>query len=108
MKIRIEPTGKALAINCGAEFAVESLLNMAPVDFQKYVEEMQKEDLDETRRLLEGIAERCAFLAGYLDERYGYGCGDQGHEKAVKTGNKHSRAVWMKVFGYNAHHNLNI
>ena len=38
--------------------------------------------------------------------RYGYGCGDQGHRKAVKSLNKAAKIIWMKAFGYNAHYDL--
>jgi hypothetical protein len=38
-----------------------------------------------------------------MDERHGYGCGDQGHKKAVNQANRNGKIVWMKVFGYNGY-----
>ena len=39
------------------------------------------------------IAERAAQLAGYLAKRHGGGCGDQGHETAVKAANVAGKKV---------------
>jgi hypothetical protein len=86
--------------------AYKMITEVAPVDLKDYVEKMKTQEMDLLRRELEGIAERAAFLAGYLDERHGYGCGDQGHDKAVKTANKNGRKVWVQVFGYNAYHDI--
>lgn len=86
----------------------QRFMRLAPVDWEKAVDKLMIEERDEIRRELEGIAERAAMLAGYLDERHGYGCGDQGHSKAVKTANHHGKMVWMKTFGYNGFHPLTI
>lgn len=55
---------------------------------------------------LEAIAERAGMMAAYLEERNGYGCGDQGHGKAIKAMNRVGKIVHMKAFGYNAFHDL--
>jgi uncharacterized protein YcaQ len=56
---------------------------------------------------LEGIAERAAMMAAYIDEREGYGgCGDQGHKKALKAMNRAGKLVHLKVFGFMAFHDL--
>jgi hypothetical protein len=99
---------KIISKKQGPERAVEKLLSIAPIEYRSCIEKMPRQDMEGAQRLLEGLAERAAMLAGYLDERHGYGCGDQGHEKAVKTMNKYGRTVWMKIFGYNGYHELNI
>ena len=81
----------------------KKLMETAPVDWEKAVDKIPTRQRDELRRQLEGIAERAAVLAGYMDERHGYGCGDQGHKKAVKQANRNGKMVWMKVFGYNGY-----
>ncbi len=86
----------------------QELMQLAPVDWEKTVDGISTRERDDLRRELEGIGERAASLAGYLDERHGYGCGDQGHRKAVKKANRNGRMVWVKVFGYNAFHDLTI
>ncbi len=55
---------------------------------------------------LEGISQRAGMMARYLDEREGRGCGDQGHDSAIKAMNKAGRTIHMKAFGYNAFHDL--
>lgn len=55
---------------------------------------------------LEHIAKRAGMMAAYLEERDGYGCGDQGHKKAVKAMNRVGKIIHMKAFGYNAFHDL--
>ena len=62
---------------------------------------------DEARRELEALAKRAAFLATYVDERIGGGCGDQGHAKAVKSANRTAKAV-RKAFGYTEYHEVQI
>jgi hypothetical protein len=52
------------------------------------VEQLKPEALGDMVRELDGLIERAARLRGYVDMRYGHGCGDQGHESAVKESNK--------------------
>jgi len=85
-----------------------TLMKKAPVDWRKAVDRIPTEDRDKLRRELEEIAERAAMLAGYLDERHGYGCGDRGHKLALKHANRIGKLIWMKGFGYNSHHGLRI
>lgn len=81
--------------------AMESFLDLSPIEWEKKVDELSGSQKDELRRYLEGISERAAMLAGYLEERHGYGCGDHGHKNAVKRANRNGKMVWVKVFGYN-------
>lgn len=55
---------------------------------------------------LEAISKRAAQMARYIDYRYVHGCGDQGHESALKAMNKAGKIVWMKAFGYKAYHDF--
>jgi hypothetical protein len=57
---------------------------------------------DEKRQLgdhFEGLAVNAARIAAYLEQRHGSGCGDQGHEKAVKEQNRVARKV-RQAMGY--------
>lgn len=81
-------------------------LEIALVDLEKKVDNMTTQEKEEARVLLEGVAKKAGMIAGYLDERQGYGYGDQGHNKAVKRLNRNGKMIWMKVFGYTAFHEL--
>ena len=85
---------------------IKRLLAKAPIEWQKAVDRMSRSERNDAARAFEGIAKRAAMLAGYLDERHGYGCGDQGHDKGVETANENAQKVWCKVFGYNAYHEI--
>ena len=87
---------------------LQQILAQPPSEWEALADEMRtKSNLTATVRELEGIAERAARLARYLDEREGHGCGDQGHAAAVKAQNKAGRAI-RKAFGYNMTHDLGI
>lgn len=90
------------------ESITSRLMSIPPVSWRQEADAMKPEDLDGARRFLEGIAERCATFAAYLDERHGYGCGDQGHKKGVEKANKVGRLLWCKGFGYNAYHDVTV
>ena len=63
-------------------------ITMPACDLQEFTDGLTTEE----RRLLaeqcERIATHAGFVAKYIEERYGYGCGDQGHEDALKAANK--------------------
>ena len=86
------------------KYKVEDVLNKSFVDLDHICKDM--ENKQEITRLLEGIALNAGMTAAYILERDGYGCGDQGHRKAVKSLNKAGKIIWMKAFGYNAYHDL--
>ena len=86
----------------------KNLMKKAPIDWEKIVDKLSQNERQDLRESLENISERAGILAGYLDERHGYGCGDQGHDKAVKTMNRIGKIIHMKAFGYNAYHELKI
>jgi hypothetical protein len=87
---------------------VNELMNIAPMDWEKTVDSMSSKEKDDMRRKLEGISLRAGELAGYLDERHGYGCGDQGHRAAVKEANRNGKIIWTKAFGYNEYHKITL
>jgi hypothetical protein len=84
----------------------QTIMRRPPVEWGKTVNRMKTDDRRELARELEEISRRAAMLAEYLNERYGYGCGDQGHKKGVKSANKAGQKVWCGAFGYNAHHDF--
>ena len=65
----------------------------APVDWDNIFSNLSAEQRGKVARELEGIALKAAELAAYAEERYGYGCGDQGHDAAVKA------SRWMLAVG---------
>lgn len=67
---------------------------------------MNMKNKQELRIELESLAKRAGMIAAYIDYRDGFGCGDQGHEKAIKNMNKVGKAIWVKAFGYNAYLDL--
>lgn len=58
-----------------------------------------KKGLDQTIRELDALIEKAARVRGYLDGRYGHGCGDQGHEDSVKLSNRLTAQV-RKALGF--------
>ncbi len=89
------------------EIALE-LLNAAPADAVGMIARMSSPDKYEAAKMLEHIAKQAAWLGTYAEERYGYGCGDQGHADAVKSANKAAKTVWCKALGYNGYHDLRV
>ena len=86
----------------------QTLMEKAPVEWEKIIDKIKVNERRGLAKELEGISKRAGILAAYIEERYGYGCGDQGHEAAVKKMNRAGKMIHMKVFGYTAYHNLNI
>lgn len=76
-------------------------------DLDKIASGMMPEQRRYVSDSLERIAMRAGQMARYFDERHGYGCGDQGHDKAVKSLNKAGKAIWCKAFGYNEYLDIN-
>lgn len=66
---------------------------------------MNMKNKQEIVKELEVLARRAGMLAAYINEREGYGCGDQGHEQALKIMNKTGKTIW-KAFGYSAFNDL--
>lgn len=75
------------------------LLDSAPVDLEDHVLRTNRQDRADIAKVLEGFAEKAALVAEYMNYRIGFGCGDQGHESAVKAANKARKSV-RKAFGY--------
>lgn len=75
------------------------ILTLAPVDLQEHVNGLSTEERRSLCEQIEVISDRAAFVSQYLGERHGYGCGDQGHDDAVKAANKARRKV-RNAFGF--------
>jgi len=81
MKVRIEEVREE------ADVLLDALLNSAPVERNQLV--MASPDtLHRAITGLDALIEKATRLRGYLDGRYGHGCGDQGHGSAVKESNR--------------------
>ena len=86
------------------EKAFRLLKSSAPVEWQSITEKMEDNENFLIRHYLEAIAGKAGQLAGYIDMRHGFGCGDQGHDAGVKQANRNGEMIHCKVFRYNAFH----
>jgi hypothetical protein len=80
------------------------LLSLPPVKWDAYLTRLLASpdgfvQAAQTRRQLDGLCESAARLAAYVGEREGYGCGDQGHDAAVRKQNRVAGNV-RKALGY--------
>ena len=67
---------------------------------EKLADEMSITDRGNLAQALLGNIRNTIRIGTYLDERYGYGCGDQGHKDSVKKANKAAHKVG-DALGYN-------
>jgi hypothetical protein len=73
--------------------------------FEPFLAEIRKEQgfenvgLQELERAADGLAQQAAWLSAYLGARGANGCGDSGHDAAVKYADKQRRAI-RRVLGY--------
>ena len=82
---------------------VYELLAISPVELQSVVDKMSEIERYEMIDELSRVAVSAACFQAYIDKRYGYGCGDQGHKAAVKEMNKTGKKVWCDAMGFNAY-----
>lgn len=68
---------------------VKEFIEVIPlVDLQETVNPMTMEGRRKIIDELDAVIQRAARIRGYVDMRYGSGCGDQGHVAGVKESNK--------------------
>ncbi len=82
------------AVACACRVA-----KLPPVKLRAACERLITSELRDVEKILECIAESTVAVAAYVGERYGYGCGDQGHESGVKKFNQRRKRV-RSVMGY--------
>ena len=81
-----------------------NVLELAPVEFDAFCSDSaNRAKLQTLEQTLEGIATGAARLAAYLGQRHGYGCGDQGHDRAVRESNKVVAKV-RRALGFHVTH----
>ena len=86
----------------------EEFLRTPFIDLEALIDSLEKRsDLQDIRQQLEALSVRAGMIAAYLDEREGYGCGDQGHANALKAMNRAGKIIHCKAFGYNAFNDVN-
>jgi len=83
--------------------AAQILMALPPVEWERAVAAMPLGKRHDIELDLAVTAKLAAQLSGYLEERYGYGCGDQGHEDAAKEANRAGEKVWRNALGYNSY-----
>lgn len=74
-------------------------LTVSLADAAKLCEGMKASELDEACRELDHLTVMTARMSAYLSMRSGHGCGDQGHDAAVKHQNKVAAKV-RKALGF--------
>jgi hypothetical protein len=77
----------------------KQILARPMVEWEASADKMTTAERGEVARALNTMAERAARAASYFEERYGYGCGDQGHSRAVKKQNKLAERI-RKALGF--------
>lgn len=86
-------------MNNTTRVTIDFLLESAPVDWERAADGWKTELIEhlpepaarpamsDAIRELDAVIVQATRLRGYLDGRYGAGCGDQGHPASVKTSN---------------------
>jgi hypothetical protein len=81
----------------------ETFVNAPPVHWETLMtlarSSKEAQWLGESVILLDNTIEKLARVRGYLDGRYGHGCGDQGHTSAAKESNRLAAKV-RKALGF--------
>lgn len=75
------------------------LEDTTPADMQSKADQMPSVDRGRLSGELQSLAMNAIWKSAYLDARYGSGCGDQGHESAVKAANKATVGL-RRVLGF--------
>ena len=81
--------------------------DMAPRDIEEYADGLPSAQRGQYAQELQNLALSALWRSVYLDTRYGAGCGDQGHDDAVKAANK-ALAGCRKVLGFTYPERANI
>lgn len=68
-------------------------------DVKDVVDETMMSVRQRLAREADALAQDAAWLSAYLDQRGAAGCGDNGHEEAVKYADKRKKQI-RKVLGY--------
>lgn len=82
-----------------AKTNAELMLARAPMNWQEAVDNLSTTERREVAEHLSALIQKAVRLHTYVDGRYGYGCGDQGHGDAVKASNKAIAQV-RKALGF--------
>jgi len=86
--------------------STKNLINKSFIEFFEIINHKTRGELRDLWEEFENIAVRAGQMAAYIEEREGYGCGDQGHKKALKALNRAGRIIQTKAFRYNGYHDL--
>jgi hypothetical protein len=81
------------------EEQVNHLLDGSMREWDYLQHNMNVETKGDCVRHLDALITRASMLRGYLDMRYGHGCGDQGHDSGVDEANKLATKV-RKALGF--------
>lgn len=79
----------------------DEAMKLALVQAQAFADGLTESERAEVARHLEGAGRYLLRLSVYLEARSGFGCGDIGHDVAVKTQNGRARRI-SKALGYSA------
>ena len=76
-----------------------NLIDIPPAEMQELCDGMKTAERGKASEELQSLILAAAWRYAYVDARYGAGCGDQGHESAVKAANKLLAAI-RKAMGF--------
>ena len=75
------------------------ILEAAPIEWPELVKALPSSEMLELSRWLDSVSEGAARLSAYVEARGGSGCGDSGHDRAVKAQNRRAAKV-RRALGY--------
>jgi len=76
-----------------------ALMKAGHIDIERICDGIAGRDAQEIGRTADWMAQRAAFLSAYADARGASGCGDSGHDRAIRTAQKQLKAI-RKTLGY--------
>ena len=92
-------------VNTNRNKAALKAMEMTPADFERLADQLDEQEREWLTDELMQIAIGAGRLAGYMNHRSGFGCGDQGHKAAVRNCNTVVKKI-RKTLGFYATHDL--
>ena len=77
----------------------QTIMNTPPAKMADVADNLSGPEMREAVDALQHIALSAVWRYAYLDARYGNGCGDQGHDAAVRDANRQMTAC-RKAMGF--------
>lgn len=81
------------------EQAAALLLSIPRRDWENLIGNTKESGWQDLEHHLDGLAQNASMLSEYLGQRGSYGCGDHGHEDALKAANSKLKKI-RQAMGY--------